>query len=153
VPLDLVDAVIAQLESVPAVQNAFGDTWATLGPPNGVSKFFTDIADQVPPPWCVISEVGETYEFMTAQMGDLIAFTAPGQLTFSIWAPDRYQARQLGLVCYKALNDHPLVWPAQSLMQFRMMQSSFVPNTSTGPGVPIMFNRIFVFEYMYSGSL
>ncbi len=151
-PLDLIDAVIAQLEATPAVTTAFGDTW-NQATQTGISKFFGDLVDQVSAPWCQITEIGEAYNFMTAQVGDLISYTSAGQMTFSIWAPDRLQARQLGFVVYKALNDSQLFWPAQGLMYFRMSSSSFQPQTSTGPGVPLMFNRVFLFEYMYSGSL
>ncbi len=150
--LDLIDAVIAQLESVPAVTTAFGDTWDQVTQ-TGVAKFYSDPVDQIDPPWCQITEIGETYEFMTRAQGGLVNFTSPGQMTFSIWAADRLQARQLGIVIYKALNDYPLAWPGDELMTFRMTSSHFVPTQSTGPGVPIMFNRVFIFEYMYSGSL
>lgn len=151
-PLDLVDAVIAQLESVPAVTTAFGDTWNQQAQ-TGVAKFFTDIVDQVALPWCRITEMGETYEYMTAAQGGAVNFTSPGQLMFSIIAADRLQARQLGFLCAKALDDYPLKWPGQSLMVFRIASSRFNPSPDVGPGVPIVFNRVFIFNYEYSGSL
>lgn len=151
-PLDLVDAVIATLESNQQVTQAFGDTW-NQSAQTGVAKFFGDVVDQVSLPWCQITEIGEQYDFMTAQAGNLISYLANGQMTFSIWAGTRFQARQLGVVVYKALNDARLQWPAQSLMNFRMISASFVPVTDITPGMPTGFNRVFLFGYDYSGSL
>lgn len=140
--LDLIDAVIATLEMDVQVDAAFGS-----------EKFWADYAPQVDPPYCVIQELGETYDYMTAVTGNIINYTSPGQMMFSIYAPGRYQTRQLGELIAKALNDAPLKWPQENTMIFRMVSSRFNPLPPTGPGVPTVFNRIFVFEYTYSGSL
>ncbi len=152
-PADLIDAVIAQLESDSNVTTAFGDTWNQVAQ-TGVAKFFTDMADQVDPPYAVFQELGESYDYMTRVIGGVVNYTAPGQMQCDIWAPDRYQARQLGQLVARSLDDAPLVWPAQQLMEFRLIRSSFIPNPAgSGVGVPIMFHRVFFFEFMYSGTL
>ena len=78
---DLIQAVIAQLEANSAIQTAFGDTW-NQATQTGVAKFFADVVDQVPPPYCLIEEGGETYDFMTSDPA--INFTSPGQMSFRI---------------------------------------------------------------------
>jgi hypothetical protein len=146
VALDLIDAVIATLESVPAVTTAFGYS-------PGVVKLFSDIVDQVDLPYCQILETGEKYEFMTASLSKVFNFISPGSLLFSITAADRFQTRELGFVIGAALNDAQLHWPYDKLMYFRMSNSQFTPNSDTGPGVPVVFNRVFVFDYTYQGSI
>ena len=149
---DLVDAVVELLEATPAVTTAFGDTWNQAAQ-TGVAKFFTDVVDQVPLPWCQIVELGETYDYMTIQDDGSIPFTSPGQMLFSVYAADRYQTRTLGMTIATALRDPTLIWPGTNLMMFRIQSSRFQPvNQQVGPGVPIVFNRIFIFDYMYSGD-
>ncbi len=150
--LDLIEAVIAQLESNSAVMTAFDSDWNQAAQ-TGTPKFFADLAEQVSSPWCVITEAGESYDFMTHTAGNVVNFTSPGQLIFSIFAGSRFQARQLGFVLAKCLNDAPLAWPLEELMVFRMSRSNFNPQSQTGPDIPIIFNRVFAFDYMYSGSL
>ena len=43
--------------------------------------------------------------------------------------------------------------PFEKLMEFRMANSRFNPITAIGPGVPVVFNRVFVFSYFYQGAL
>jgi hypothetical protein len=157
VGLDLIQAVIAQLESNSAVTGLFLDTWNQYGQ-IGVAKFFTDVVDQVPVPYCLIEEVGETYEFMTQSgvPGELShPFMSPGKMSFRIFAPTRILTRQLGYAVAICLNDAQLAWPSQGdTMLFRMSQSVFVPMTEpSGPGVAILFCRRFIFDYEYSASL
>jgi hypothetical protein len=153
VPADLIDAVIAQLEQDVAVTTAFGDTWNQVLQ-TGTAKFFADLADQVPAPYAVLQELDESYDYMTRVAGGVVNYTAPGQMQVDIWAPDRLQARQLGFVVAKSLNDAPLAWPDQTLMEFRLIRSMFIPSPAgSGPGVPIMFHRMFLFEYVYSGAI
>jgi hypothetical protein len=154
VGFDLIQAVIAQLEANTAIQALFGDTWNQAAQ-TGTSKFFADLVDQVPLPYCQIEEGGESYEFMTASPRGTINFTSPGQMMFNIWASSRASARLLGFAVAQALNDAPLQWPAQNnTMVFRMSKSWFIPvNNPSGPGVPIVFHRAFVFDYEYSASL
>lgn len=156
VGFDLIQAVIEQLETNSTVQIAFGSTWNQAAQ-TGVPKFFADLVDQVPAPYCLIEEGGETYDFMTKSgpIGQLeTAFTSPGQMSFRIFAPSRSQARQLGFVLAIALNDAPLVWPAGETMVFRMSRSWFMPMTQpSGPNVSVLFCRAFLFDYMYSASL
>lgn len=156
VGFDLIQAVIEQLESSLMVQTAFGDTW-NQATQTGVAKFFADVVDQVPPPYCLIEEGGETYEYMThsGPTGQLAYnFTSPGQMSFRIFASDRGQARQLGFAIAQSLNDAPLAWPAGEEMLFRMTRSWFVPMTEpSGPNTAILFCRAFIFDYTYSASL
>jgi len=152
--LDLPEQVIQALEASPIFNTAFGDTYdqATM---TGVPKVFADFADQVPLPYAVLTEPGENYEFMSATAGDWINFTATGQMAFDIYAGSRFQVRTLGFVIAAALNDKQFYWAGiNNLMQFRMLNSRFIPTTDPeGPAVPIMFRRVFVFEYVYSASL
>ena len=154
-PLDLIDAVIANLESNPAVQSAFGDTWNETTQA-GIPKFYADVADSVPLPSCVLTEIGETYQYMTHSVG-LINFTAPGQMAFSVYAADRYQARALGVLIGWSLNDAPVAWqpPAspEVIMLFRMANSRLNPIGAVAPQQPIVFNRVFMFEYEYQGRI
>lgn len=151
-PMDLIDAVIAQLEASAAVTGAFGDTWNQVAQ-TGVAKFFADVAGEVAEPYAVLSEVGESYNYMTAIAGGRVNYTAPGQMRISIWAPDRYQARQLGLLVASTLNDAPLQWPGEDdTMLFRLAQSMFM-GKGVGVACPIVFNRVFIFEYEYSGVM
>jgi hypothetical protein len=157
VGFDLIQAVIQQLENNSVVQTAFGSTWNQAAQ-TGVPKFFADQVDQVSPPYCLIEEGGETYDFMTRSgpIGQLQTnFDSPGRMSFQIFAPGRGQARQLGFVIATALNDAPLSWPAENnTMMFRMSRSWFMPMTQpSGPGVATLFCRAFVFDYMYSASL
>jgi len=155
--LDLVQAVIQELESNDAVTGLFQDTWNQYGQ-IGVAKFFTDIVDQVSVPYCLIEEIGEQYQFMTESgtKGNLShPFMAPGQMRFDIFAPTRLLTRQLGYAVAICLNDSSLMWPSQNdTMLFRMQSSMFVPMTApSGPGVAILFCRRFIFEFQYSASL
>ena len=150
--LDLIDAVIAHLEANTSLTTAFGDTWNSAIQ-TGVAKFFGDIVDQVALPYCQILEMGETYDYMTMAPGGSFSFTSPGQLMFSVTAADRYQTRELGFLIGKALNDAPLMWPGETLMLIRMSKSQFATNINTGPAVPVIFNRVFIFDYEYSGVL
>jgi hypothetical protein len=151
--MDIIAAIIFNLELNPNFVIEFGDTWNQTTQ-TGVAKVFTDFSDQVPLPYTVISETGETYEYMTAVEGRT-NFTGAGQLVFDIFAANRTQTRLLGFVIAGALNDIVFEWPGiNNLMEFRMIRSEFVPTTDpSGPGVSIIFRRIFTFEYMYSSSL
>ena len=151
---DLIDAVVEALESDINVTGAFGDTW-NQQLQTGVSKFFADISDQVPLPYCVIMEIGETYEYMTRASQDQVWFTSPGTMTFDIYASDRLETRQLGFVIGKSLNDNPLAWPVGGgeTMVFRMSKSQFLGMQQIGPQAPITFRRLFTFDYMYQGAL
>jgi hypothetical protein len=156
VGFDLIQAVIEQLEFSSIIQIAFATNW-NQSTQTGIPKFFADLVDQVPAPYCLIEEAGETYDFMTVggPMGQLATnFTSPGQMSFTIFAPSRSQARRLGFVVALALNDAPLAWPAGETMVFRMSRSWFMPMTQpSGPGVAVLFCRKFLFDYMYSASL
>lgn len=152
--LDLPEQVIQTLEASQIFTAAFEDDYNAIAM-TGTAKVFADFADQVPLPYTVLTETGEGYEFMTANAGNWINFTATGQMVFEVYAGSRYQARTLGFIIAAALNDQPFYWAGiNSLMEFRMMRSQFVPTTDpSGPMAPIMFRRIFVFEYVYSASL
>ncbi len=151
-PADLIDAVIAHLEGDQAVRSAFGDTWDQAAQ-TGVAKFFSDLVAQVDAPWCQIVEAGESYEYMTRAPGGVVNFTSPGTMLFSIHADSRVETRALGLVVAQSLEDANLQWEGQRLMEFRLIRSQFNPLPQSGPGVPVIFNRVFFFEYVYSGSL
>lgn len=156
----IAQAVIAHLEQDQAVQSLFGDTWNQAAQ-TGIAKFFTDISDQVQAPYCVISEIGETYQFNTMSTtgpggGNIeTSFLSPGQMLFKIFAGDRGQARQLGFSIAKSLNDAPLSWPVnKNTMLFRMNKSWFIEiGDPSGPGEPIVFCRAFLFDYTYSATL
>ncbi len=150
---DLIDAVIATLENDLLVTEAFGDTW-DQATQTGVSKFAADYAPQVDPPYCVIGELGERYDYMMRAAGGVVNFTAPGMMAFSIFAPGRYQSRMLGITIAKALNDAQLTLDSgEIVMEFRLINSSFNPVPAVGPGAPAVFNRVFMFEYTFQGSL
>ena len=150
---DLLDAVVGLLEQSTAFNAAFGDTW-NQSLQTGIAKVFADVADQVPEPYAILTETGETYQYMTAVQGGQVSYLATGQMVCDIWAPGRYQTRTLGMIIASILNDAPLVWPLETAMEFRLLQSQFVrmPGQS-GAAVPIVFHRVFVFEYMYSGVM
>lgn len=159
---DLVRTVIAWLEQDQAVVSLFVDTWNQAGQ-IGVAKFFTDVVDQVPVPYCLIEEIGEEYQFNTESTSTGLpgagaietTFLSPGQMRFLIFAPSRAQTRQLGFAVARSLNDAPLAWPGvNNLMLFRVARSMFVPMTApSGPGVSTLFCRQFVFTYEYSANL
>lgn len=150
---DLVDAVVFALEANQAVTTLFGDTWNQVAQ-TGTSKFFTDLVDQVPLPYCLITEIGEQYAYMTGVLG-VINYRSTGRMQFDVFAASRASTRQLGNAVAKALNDYPLSWPDENnTMEFRMMSSQFIPvNDPSAPGVAIVFRRAFQFEYMYSAKL
>ena len=152
-PNDLLDAVIASLENNAAFNLAFGDTWNQAAQ-TGTAKVFADVADQVPVPYAILTEAGETYDYMTAVAGGAVNYTSQGTMQVDIWAADRYQTRTLGLVIGKTLNDGPVAWPLANTMSFRLARSMFVPAPGqSGPGVAIIFHRVFIFEYYYSGVM
>jgi hypothetical protein len=153
----LIDSVIAWLEQDQAVIALFGDTW-NQAPQTGMAKFFADVVDQVPLPYCLIQEIGETYQFQTMSGipgTQTHPFVAPGKMLFRIFADSREGTRQLGFAVARSLNDAPLAWPGESNeMVFRMGQSRFVPlSQPSGPNVPVIFCREFIFDYEYSASL
>ena len=150
---DLLDAVIATLENDTTTSEAFGDTWNQTAQ-TGVAKFFSDVVDQVAPPYAVLTEIGEGYDYQSRVAGGVVPFICTGQMQIDIWATGRYQTRTLGFDIAKTLNDAPLAWPLESTMEFRLMRSMYVPVPGqTGSGSPTMFHRIFIFEYVYSGAL
>ncbi len=151
---DLADALIQQLVRSPCA-NLFGDTWdpATQG---GVPKFYAEYAGDVAQPYLVFMEVGEAYTFFTPGPGNNRPFLADGQIQAMIYAPDRYQARTLGVAVYRALNDadvNGMVWNGGRLVALRMMQASFVPIPQTGPGSVSIFARAIMFQYQWQGAL
>ena len=154
----IAQAVIAHLETDQAVMALFGGAWNQAAQ-TGVAKLFTDLVDQVPAPYCVIEEIGEQYQFMTESTytpgNTVIPFVSPGQMKFTIFAPDRGQTRQLGFVIAKSLNDALLSWPVnENTMLFRMNRSLFVEMPApSGPNVPVLFCRVFVFDYTYNATL
>ncbi len=151
---DLIDAVIGAIEAETAITEPFGDTW-DQATQTGVAKFFADFAPSVDLPYCVIGELGETYDYMTRSAGGAVVnYTAPGQMMFSIFAAERLQARQLGFTIAKVLNDATLLLDSgEQVMEFRMIRSQFNPIPQVGPGSPAVFNRVFIFEYMFQGAL
>ncbi len=150
---DLLDAIIVTLEANAGFTTAFGDTW-NQSAQTGTAKVFADVADQVPPPWAVLTETGETYDYMTSVAGHQVSFTSPGQIMCDVWATDRYQTRVLGLTITAVLNDDPVVWVGGQIMLIRLVRSMFLPAPGqSGPGAPIMFHRVFIFEYVYSGVM
>lgn len=157
VGLDLIQSVVEQLNQSLAIESAFSETW-NQSAQTGVAKFFADVIDQVAPPYCLIKESGEQYDFMTMSGMPGMAshpFTAKGQMSFKVFAATRLQARQLGYALAETLNDAPLSWPSQNdTMLFRMGRSWFIPMTEpSGPGTAILFCRAFLFEYEYSASI
>jgi hypothetical protein len=150
---DLLDAIVSTLENNAAFTAAFGDTWNQAAQ-TGTAKVFADFADQFALPYAVLTETGETYEYMTHVSGGAVNFISPGQLQCDIWAAGRFQTRTLGWVVAKALNDASLVWPLENEMHFRLVRSLFAPMPGqSGAGVPIVFHRVFYFEYTYSGVM
>lgn len=150
---DLIDAVIATLENDAAVTEAFGDTWDQAAQ-TGVAKFFADYAPSVDTPYCVIGELGERYDYMMRARGGVVNFTAPGTMAFSIFAAGRLEARMLGMTVAKSLNDASLTLDSgEIVMEFRLINSLFNPIPQTGIVAPTVFNRVFIFEYMFQGSL
>lgn len=151
VPQDIMDAVLQALRlSNCAV--LFGDTW-NASQQIGIQKFFADWSDQTGYPQAVVNEPGETYQFMTAAGGNEIPYLADGTLTITVYASDRYEARQLGKSIGRALNDARLSWIGERLLMLRMRGASFIPNPPTGPGIPTVFVRQVVFDYEIQGVL
>ncbi len=151
---DLADALIQQLARSPCA-GLFGDTW-NPSTQNGVPKFFAEYAGDVPQPYLVFMEVGEAYTFMTPGVGNSRPFLADGTIQAMIFAPDRYQARTLGVAVYQALNDadvNGMVWNGGRLVALRMMQASFVPIPQTGPGSVSIFARAISFQYQYQNMI
>jgi len=142
-----------QLRTVSAVTSAFGDTWNPTTN-TGVAKFFDDFAGQATEPYLVCMEIGESYEFMTRSVGLTLAdYIATGQMSIYIYQSDRQAARALGVLVAAALNDEPMTWTGSQLMEFRMKQASFIPIGTPGPGVPVVFSRLLIFDYVYSSSI
>ncbi len=151
---DLADALIQQLVRSPCA-GLFGDTWDP-STQNGVPKFYAEYAGDVAQPYLVFMEVGEAYTFMTPGIGNNRPFLADGQIQAMIFAPDRYQARTLGVAVYQALNDadvNGMVWNGGRLVALRMMQASFVPIPQTGPGSVSIFSRAIMFQYQWQGGI
>lgn len=151
VPQDLTDAVLQALRASNCAQ-LFGDTW-DAATQLGVQKFFADFASDSSEPQAVVSEIGESYQFMTAAAGNEIPYLADGILSVTVYAPGRKQARDLGKAIGRALNDAPLVWTTDRLMMMRMQSAQFIPNPPSGPGVPTMFVRQLQFAYQTQGQL
>ncbi len=150
---DLAQAVLVQLRATSAVTTAFGDTW-NASTNTGVIKFWYDFAGQSDEPYLVAMETWETYEFQTRTTSLTLApYIATGQMDIWIYQSGRQAARALGVLVAAALNDQPLAWTGFQLMEFRMSRAQFVPVTVTGPNVPIVFNRVITFDYVYSGSI
>jgi len=146
---NLVDAVLQELR-LSACADLFGDTWDGGG---GVQKFAADYAPAVEPPWLVVMEPGETYEYMSPDEGFHRPFIAEGVLQVSIFAEDRQQARELGDAVARALNDVPLDWVGAQWRYLRLASAGYQPVGSTGPGVPTLFNCVLSFSYAYQGAL
>ncbi len=152
---DLAQAVLVQLRATTAVATAFGDTW-NPSTNTGTPKFFFDWAGQPDEPYLTAIEAWETYEFMTRTTGLTIApYIATGQLQVLLYQSDRQAARALGVLVAAALNDQTtaITWTGFTLMHFRIARAEFASITVTGPNVPIAFNRVLTFDYMYEGSL
>ncbi len=152
---DLAQAVLVQLRATGAVATAFGDTWNPTTN-TGVMKFFYDFAGQPDEPYLVAMETFETYDFETRTTSLTLApYIATGQMDLWIYQADRQAARALGVLVAAALNDQEaaLTFTGFQMMNFRMSRAQFVPVTVTGPNVPIVFNRVLTFDYMYSGSI
>ncbi len=151
---DLADALIQQLARSPCA-GLFGDTWDP-STQSGVPKFYAEYAGDVPQPYLVFMEVGESYTFMSPGPGNNRPFLADGTIQAMIFAPDRYQARTLGWAVCQALNDadvNGMVWNGGRLTALRMMNASFVPIPQTGPGSVSIFARAIPFSYQWQGSL
>ena len=163
--VSLTDALCQVLRLNAPVTTAFGDTWnASLSvaanvAAGNVAKFYSDWSDQIPEPYLVFDEVGETYERNT-QTPTARSFIASGVILCPLWQAGREQARVLaGLVC-GALNNcdevkGPITWSdfggTCTLMEFYMSRGEFAPNQQIGPGIPATFNRIVTFNYTYQG--
>lgn len=151
VPQDICDAVLQQLRGSPCAQ-LFGDTWDPATE-LGIQKFYADWSDSSAYPLAIVTEPGESYEFMTAGPGDNIPYLAQGIVGVTVYAQDRKQARTLGEAVGRALNDAPLAWVGGRLMGFRMASAAFIPNPPSGPGVPTVFIRQITFATSTQGSL
>jgi hypothetical protein len=138
------------------VTTAFGDTWNGT---SGISKFYSDWADQYPQPYLVFDEVRETYERNT-QTPSGHSFIATGTILCPIWQGGREAARTLASLVCATLNNcdqvnGPITWPefggTCTLEDFYMISGSFDPNQQIGPGIPATFNRVVAFTYQYQG--
>jgi hypothetical protein len=124
-----------------------------------VQKFFADYTSDIAEPYAWVLETGETYEYLSPGPGNVRPFIADGQLTISILAPNRTQARQLGIVVGSALNDADamaMTWTGSlpnPLRMLRLLNAAFAPITAPGPGVPAVFARVLTFSYEYQGVL
>lgn len=154
VPLDLADALIQQLVRSPCAA-LFGDTWDP-GTQTGTPKFYAEYAGDVPEPYLVFMEVGESYTFFTPGPGNTRPFLADGQIMAMIYMSNRLVARQLGIAVCAALNDADslgMTWVNGYLKAFRMMQASFMPIPQVGPGTASVFNRVITYQYQTQGAL
>ncbi len=151
---DLADALIQQLVRSPCT-SLFGDTWDP-STSSGVAKFFAEYAGEVAQPYLVFMEVGESYTFMSPGPGNNRPFLADGTIQAMVFAPNRYQARTLGVEVYRALNDadvNGMTWAGGRLIALRMMTASFVPIPQTGPGSVSIFARAISFQYQYQSNM
>ncbi len=151
---DLAQAVLVQLRATSAVATAFGDTWNPTTN-TGVMKFFFDWAGQPDEPYLTAIEAWETYEFMTRSPLAAVPYIATGQLQLLLFNSDRQQARALGVLVAAALDDQTaaITWTGSTLMNFRIARAEFASITVTGPNVPIVFNRVLTFDYLYESTL
>lgn len=151
--IDICDAVITQLRNSPCAA-LFGDTYVQGVTPPGVMKFFADWAGDTPIPWLAVEEIGESYEYMTAQSGSLYSYIATGQTVISIFHNSRAQARLLGVAVAAALDDQNMIWAGfDNLMLFRLVTARFEPDSDVGPGSATIFKRVLIFNHQYSGAL
>ncbi len=154
---DLADALIQQLVRSPCAA-LFGDTWDPETQ-TGTPKFYAEYAGDVDQPYLVFMEVGETYTFMSPGPSNNRPFLADGQVQVMIYAPNRLQARTLGIHVCQALNDadvNGMVWVGPMsgrLTALRMLNASFVPIPQTGPSSVSIFARAIPFQYQWQGSL
>lgn len=156
--VDLADAVLQTLRGSPCAA-AFGDTW-NAQTQSGLQKFFGEWAAQpqnpstsFTEPYLIAEEVGETYQYMSPQAGNVRPFIADGTLQITIYQTGRTAVRLLGIQVAQALNDVPIYWPGAQPMYLRLASARFVPLSSIGPGVATVFCRVLTFSYEYAGSI
>ena len=147
---DLLAACVAYLEATPAVTSAFGHTGQTTQ----FTKFWTDYAGGTDMPYLVFAEPQQSELYETPGQNDSGSEVWDGYIDANIYAVDKAQARQLGLLVTETLDDAPLVFSDAELIYFRCMSRAFDPDYGIGPDdTATAYKRILRFRFMSERDL
>jgi len=141
---DLPAAMIGWLRASPSVVTAFAENTNALA----TTKFWADAARPgVALPWAVYEERDGEVQSMTAARG-MTCSIETGIVRFTIVAPAKKLARDLGRLVVKALDDAPLLFADGRLMYLRAQSASFQPVADIAPASPTAHARVIDFRFM-----